>query len=140
MQERLNRIGKQIGDEKLASKATLDARYQKFVSYKAKPQTEIAVIEGGAAGLAGSQKSDKPKEGAEANKTEEPPKKKGGFGLSSLLKPSGSEKKSAEVVGSGASRGLDRELNAKGGAVTALVAVNLTAAEIAAFKKEGDLR
>jgi predicted Zn-dependent protease len=140
MQERLNRIAKQVADEKLASRATLEARYRRFVTYEAKPQAEIAVIEGGAAGLTGGGTSDKSKAGAEANKTEEPPKKKGGFGLSSLLKPSGSEKKSAEVVGSGASRGLDRELNAKGGPVTALVAVNLTAADIAAFKKEGELR
>jgi predicted Zn-dependent protease len=140
MQERLVRIARQITDEKLAAAATLEARYRKFVSYEAKPQAEIAVIEGGAAGLTGGGTGDKPKDATEAKKTEEPPKKKGGFGLSSLLKPSGSEKKSAEVVGSGASRGLDRELNAKGGPVTAIVAVNLTPADIASFKREGELR
>ena len=31
------------------------------------------------------------------------------------MKPAGSEKKSAEVTGSGASRGVDTERNAKGG-------------------------
>jgi hypothetical protein len=134
MQERLGRIAQQISGEKLASTAILEARYRKFVSYEAKPQTEIAVVEGGAAGLTGSAKTDKPKEG------EAPPKKTGGFGLSTLLKPSGTEKKSAEVVGSGASRGLDRELNAKGGPVTTIVAVNLTAAEVAAFKQDGGLK
>jgi hypothetical protein len=96
------------------------------------------VIEGGAAGLTGSGGGEKPKEGEQPTKPEE--KKKGGFGLATLLKPSGSERKSAEVVGSGASRGLDRELNAKGGPVKTMVTVSLTAEEIATFKKEGDLR
>jgi hypothetical protein len=139
MQERLNRIARQITDERLGSTAILEARYQKAIPYRAQPQAEIAVIEGGAAGLTGSGTGDKPKEGEQTTKPEEQ-KKKGGFGLATLLKPSGSENKSAEVVGSGASRGLDRELNAKGGPVKTMVAVSLTAADIAAFKKEGDLR
>ena len=90
----------------------------------------------------GKKKEAKKKDSAkkEPKKTDESSQKKGGFGISTLMKPSGSENKSAEVVGSGASRGLDRELNAKGGPVTTMVAVSLTAAEIAAFKKEGDLR
>ena len=140
MQERLKRIAAQITSERLASTAIIDGRYAKAIPYKPTAQAEIAVVEGGAAGLTGSGTGDKPKEGQQAGKAEEPPKKKGGFGLSSLLKPSGPEAKSAEVVGSGASRGLDRELNAKGGPVRTMVAVNLTAAEIAAFKQEGDLR
>jgi len=140
MQERLGRIARQIAGERLSAVATLEARYRQHVSYTAKPQTEIALIEGGAAGLAGSGKGDQLKEGEEAKKTEEAPKKKGGFGLSSLLKPLGPEKKSAEVVGSGASRGIDRELNARGGRVATVVAVRLTAAEIEAFKKEGSLK
>jgi hypothetical protein len=140
MRERLDRISRQIAGEKLGASATLEARYRQHVSYTAKPQAEIAVIEAGSAGVAGSGKGDQPKEGEEAKKTEEAPKKKGGFGLSSLLKPLGSEKKSAEVIGSGGSRGIDRERDARGGRVAAVVAVNVTAAEIAAFKKEGSLK
>jgi predicted Zn-dependent protease len=138
MQERLRRVARQIADERLASTAILEARYRKTIPYEATAQADIAVIEGGAAGLTGSGGGEKPKEGEQPTKPEE--KKKGGFGLATLLKPSGSERKSAEVVGSGASRGLDRELNAKGGPVKTMVTVSLTAEEIATFKKEGDLR
>jgi beta-barrel assembly-enhancing protease len=137
MQERLERIAKQIADEKLTSSATIEARYRRFVSYTAKPLAEIATIEAGSAGLTGG---GTPKDPDSDKKTDDAPKKKGGFGLSSLLKPGGSERKSAEVVGSGASRGVDRERNAKGGANPAIVAVTLTAAEIAGFKKEGNLK
>ena len=55
------------------------------------------------------------------------------------MKPGGEEKKSAEVTGSGGSRGVDTERNATGGAVSTLVVVKLAPAEIAAFKKEGKL-
>ncbi len=42
MQERLDLLAKQVTAEKLASTATLEDRYRKFISYKAKAQTEIA--------------------------------------------------------------------------------------------------
>jgi beta-barrel assembly-enhancing protease len=137
MQERLGKISQQIAAEKLSATATVEARYRKFISYTARPVTDIAPVEGGAAGLTGGGKEDKAK-GSE-DKSEQP-KKKGGFGLASLLKPGGSEKKSAEVVGSGASRGVDKERNAKGGQVSTVVAVTVTAADIGAFKKEGNLK
>ena len=137
MQERLDRIAKQIADEKLTSSATIEARYRRFVSYTAKPQTEIATVQAGSAGLTGGGSSKDPDSD---KKADDAPKKKGGFGIASLLKPGGSERKSAEVVGSGASRGVDRERNAKGGGNPAVVVVTLTVAEIAAFKKEGGLR
>ena len=56
------------------------------------------------------------------------------------MKPTGSESKSAEVTGSGASRGVDTERNAKGGSNPALVVVNIQMSDINAFKKEGGLR
>jgi len=136
MQERFDRIKKQIASEKLASTATLEDRYRKFIRYEAKPQAGIAGVEAGAAGLTGgtTKKDDKSDE-------EKPPeKKKKGFGLGGLLGPGDSEKKSAEVTGSAASRGVDTERNAKGGAVKAAVPVTITAADIAAFKKEGNLK
>jgi beta-barrel assembly-enhancing protease len=137
MKERLDLLNKQVVAEKLASSATLESRYHKFVTYKAKAQTEIAAVEAGSAGLAGGGgKTAKPKE---EEKKEDPPKKKG-FGLGSLMKPSGSESKSAEVTGSGASRGVDTERNAKGGPNPALVVVNIQMSDISAFKKEGNLK
>jgi beta-barrel assembly-enhancing protease len=136
MQERLDLLKKQIGAEKLASTATLEARYRKFVTYKPKAQTEITAVEAGSAGLAGggSKTAKEPEK-----KPEEQPKKKG-FGLGSLIKPTGSESKSADVTGSGASRGVDTERNAKGGSNPALVPVNVQMADIEAFKKEGHLK
>jgi len=95
---------------------------------------DIAVVEAGAAGITGGgTKTD------EAAKEQPPPKKKG-FGLAGLLAPGGSEKKSSEVTGSAAARGVDRELGAKGGPIKTMVNVTLTPADIAAFKKEGNLR
>jgi beta-barrel assembly-enhancing protease len=130
MQERIDRLTRQVSAEKLSGTATLEVRYRKFISYKPKPQAEIAGVEAGSAGLAGGGTPAKPKD---------EPKKKG-FGLSSLLKPTGSESKSAEVTGSGASRGVDTERNAKGGPNPAIVVVNVQMADINAFKKEGNLK
>jgi predicted Zn-dependent protease len=140
MKERLQKNTRLIADKKLAGAATLADRYHKFISYQAPALSEVAQVEAGAAGLTGGGDSStaKPKEGTKEG--EKPPEeKKRGFGLSSLVKPGGGEKKSAEVTGSGASRGVDTERNAKGGAVSTPVTVAVTAAELAAFKKEGGL-
>ena len=138
MNERLEKLSAEVTAEKLTGDATLEPRYRKNVTYKPKAQTEIAGVEAGAAGLTGggkaSDKSDAEK------KDEEQPKKKRFGGLASLVKPTGSEKKSAEVTGSGASRGVDTERNAKGGSNPALVEVAIKPADVAAFKKEGNLK
>lgn len=130
MKERLERLGKQVASERLASTILLDTRYARYISYKTKPQAEVAGVVDGAAGLTS---------GGQASTPPPPPKKKG-IGLSNLLKPSGSERKSAEVTGSGASRGVDTERGARGGANPALVAVKVTEADVAAFRKEGNLK
>jgi len=128
MKERLATLDKEIKARKYASTVVLADRYKANISYTAKPVTEIATVEAGSAGLAGST----------AKPAEEPKKK--GFGLSTLLKPGGSEKKSAEVTGSAASRGVDTERNAKGGPVKTMVAVKVSPAELDAFRKEGNLK
>jgi hypothetical protein len=134
MDERLARLRSQVASERLSATATLPERYRKFITYKPSALAEIAAGEEGAAGLTGSTKS-----GTKTAKNAPPPKKKG-FGLGSLLAPGPAEKKSAEVTGSAAARGMDKELGAKGGPVKTIVAVRLTPDEIAAFKKEGGLR
>ncbi|MGE5361466.1 MAG: M48 family metalloprotease [Bacteroidales bacterium] len=132
MRERLDRLTQQIAAEKLSSTATLEGRYHVFVSYKPTEQAAIAVVEEGAAGLTGAKSQPK---------TADPKPKKKGFGLSDLLAPSsGGTKKSAEVTGSAAARGVDKELGARGGAVKTMVAVGVTAQDIAAFKREGHLK
>jgi predicted Zn-dependent protease len=137
MKERLQKNTRLITDKKLTGAVTLGDRYRKFITYEAAPQTAVAQVEGGAAGLTGGGDSGAAK--SKEKEEEKPAEKKRGFGLSKLVKPGGGEKKSAEVTGSGASRGVDTERNAKGGAVSMPVAVAVTAAEIAAFKKEGGL-
>ena len=133
MQERLDKLRRQISSERLTSTATLQDRYRKFITYQPTAQADIAVVEAGASGLTGGTAKEEPKK-------DEPPPKKRGFGLGGLLAPGGSEKKSAEVTGSAAARGVDKELGAKGGPVKTMVVVSLTPADIAAFKKEGNLK
>jgi len=128
--ERLTTLDREIRARKYASTVVLADRYRANISYTAKPVTEIATIEEGSAGLAGG--ATKP---AEGQKPAEEPKKKG-FGLGSLLKPAGTEKKSAEVTGSAASRGVDTERNARGGPVKTMVAVKVTPAEVDGLQKE----
>jgi predicted Zn-dependent protease len=143
MQERFDKLGKTIKSDKLASTATVEARFSQNVSYKPVALTAITTVAPGSAGLAGETKPADQKADAKADTKQAPasePKKKKGFGLGSLVKTSsGSEKESAEVTGSGASRGVDTERNAKGGSNPAPITVTVTAAELAAFKKEGNL-
>ena len=137
MEERLKKLDDTISKEKLAAAVSLEARLAQHISYEPVPVGSVPTVAPGSAGLTGGSGEEK----KEDDKAEEPPKKKRGFGLSSLRAPSmGSEKKSAEVTGSGASRGVDRERDAKGGPNPEPVLVALTAADVTAFKTEGGLR
>jgi predicted Zn-dependent protease len=136
MQERLDRITKNIAAKKLVASATLEARYAKNISFKPVSITAIATVESGAAGLTGGDAKAEEKK-AEEKKAEEP--KKGRFGLGRMLPAGGGEKKQAQVTASGGARGLDPEKDSKGGGNPAIVAVTLSAADISAFKKEGGL-
>ena len=128
MKERLATLDKEIRARKYASTVVLADRYKANISYTATPVAEIATVESGSAGLAGST----------AKPADEPKKK--GFGLSTLIKPGGSEKKSAEVTGSAASRGVDTERGARGGPVKTMVSVKVSPAELEAFRKAGNLK
>jgi beta-barrel assembly-enhancing protease len=130
MKERLDALDREIRTRGFASTAVLADRFKANITYTARPAAEIATVETGSAGLAGSSSGSKP--------AEEPKKK--GLELATLLKPAGTEKKSAEVTGSAASRGVDTERNAKGGTVKTMVAVKVTPAELDAFRKEGNLK
>lgn len=127
-QERMDKMTKQIASAKLTSTATNGERYAATISYKPVAITEVASVEAGSAGAAG------------ATKPVEEPKKKGLGGLAASLKPSGGEKKSAQVTGSGAARGAGQESNAKGGSNPSLVTVTVSAADVTAFKKAGGLK
>jgi beta-barrel assembly-enhancing protease len=128
--ERVDKLTRQIASQKLGSTATNAPRYAASVPFKPVAASEIATVEAGSAGLTGGNA-----------KPAEEPKKKGLGGLSAALKPSGTEKKSAQVSGSGAARGgAEEDRLAKGGAVKTLVSVSVSAADIAAFKKDGGLK
>lgn len=136
MQERLDRITKQIASQKLMATATLQPRYAKNISFKVVDPTAIATVEAGAAGLTGGGAKAAEKK-PEEKKAEEP--KKGRFGLSRMLPTGGGESKQAQVTASGGARGVDPEKDSRGGPNPAIVAVKIAAADVAAFRKEGGL-
>lgn len=146
MNERLAKMATARAGAELDGTVTLDTRYASHVNYEAPPLAEIAAVEEGSAGLAGAssesaEPSSEPKdEAAEPEGEAAEPKKKRGFGLRRLVMAGGEEQKSAEVVGSGGSRGVDRERSAKGGSNPALVAVRVSDADLEAFRTEGGLR
>ena len=136
MKERLDRLTKHIAAQKLSATATVADRYGENITYKPVPITSIAVVEAGAAGLAGS--GEKPAEKAE--KKEEPKTDEGkGAALDSAgsCRRAANEKKSAQASASGGPRLIDAEKDAPGGPNAAPVLTRVTAAELAAFKKEG---
>lgn len=127
IKERIAAIEKQTASERLAGKATAEARYKQFIAFDAKPITEVATDVEGAAGLASG---DKKKE--DDKKTEEEPKKKGG-----LLKgiSGGKQTQASQQTASAGARGGVPDRDAKGGPNTNVLTVKVTAAEIEAFKK-----
>lgn len=128
--ERMDKMTKQIASAKLTSTATAQPRYASAIPFTPVAAAEIATIESGSAGAAGA-----------TAKPAEEPKKKGLGGLAGALRPSGGERKSAQVTGSGAARGAGGEDRlARGGSNPQLVAVTVAPAELAAFKKEGGLK
>jgi beta-barrel assembly-enhancing protease len=126
--ERMDKMTRQIAAAKLTSTATVTERYTSTITFKPVAAAEIATIEAGSAGAAGG-----------TAKPAEEPKKKGG--LMGALRPGGGERRAAQTTGSGAARGAGSEDRlAKGGSNPALVAVTVSAADVAAFKKAGGLK
>lgn len=146
MQERLDKLAAQEKKERVST-VTLEARYQQFISYKPVPQSQIATVAAGSSGLASGSSGSTKKTDDSADKdakkdappAEEKPKKKG-FGLGSLASGlGGGEKKSGQTVASGGARGLDPEVDAKGGPNPAVVSVSVSRADIDTFRKDGKL-
>jgi predicted Zn-dependent protease len=143
MQERLDKLASQEKKER-PSTVTLEARYKQLIAYKPVPQSQIATVAAGSSGLASggsgsARKADEPAKQDAKKDDEEKPKKKG-FGLGKLAGSlGGGEKKSGQTVASGGARGLDPEIDAKGGPNPAIVSVSVSRADIEAFRKEGKL-
>jgi predicted Zn-dependent protease len=133
IKERLDNNEKLIKSEKLSGTAVAEARYKSYITFNAKPVTEIATSEEGAAGLASGEKKkgDDPK-AADTKKAEEP-KKKGGFGIPGT---GGSKQQaSTQQASSAGARGGVPDRDAKGGPNKNPLGVKISAAELATFKK-----
>jgi hypothetical protein len=111
---RLDALSKVIGTSKLTAPATAAARYAQSISYKPVPVTSVAQTTG-----------------AEPARQERSSGSLGLGGLTSL----GRERSSDQTVSSAGSRGVNPDRDAKGGPVKTLVAVSVTPAEIAEFRK-----
>ena len=134
IKDRISNNEKQIKSEKLTATATVAARYKQYITFDAKPITEITMDVEGAAGLAGGDKKKEDDKKAAETKKEEP-KKKGGFG-SALGSITGSKQQATtQQASSAGARGGIPDRDAKGGPNKNALGVKITAAELEAFKK-----
>jgi len=108
---RIDALAKVVSTGPLAATATVNARYTQSISYTPMPITGT----GEAAAVGGSGSS-------------------GALGLAGRM-GLGREKSSDQTVSSAGSRGVNPDRDAKGGPVKTLVAVSVTPAEIAEFRK-----
>src|SRR5258708_3256765 len=128
--DRIEKLTKEIADEKLTEKATVESRYQQTVTFDAKPTSELTMDVSGAAGLAsGDKKKDDDKK---ADEKKDEPKQKG-FGLTSLT--GGKQTQAQQQTASAGARGGVPDRDAVGGSNKNPVGVKVTAAELVAFKK-----
>lgn len=135
--ERIDK-GRQLGAA-IKTTALAAPRYKREVKYDVPSLTAIAVVEEGAAGLAGGAKpgtkgADEGQNAPDAKGAKPEPRRRG-FGLDALKQGAAQEKSSTQVSASGGARGLGADRAAKGGANPAVVRVSVTAAEIEAFRK-----
>jgi predicted Zn-dependent protease len=140
MDERLQKLDA-LAKEQKAGGMPLQDRYARNIQYKPVALTEVAVVAEGTSGLAqGQSKGDSQEKKDEKSSGEKKPSR---FSLSRLSNPLGGgqdTRQSAAVTGSGGSRGVDREREAKGGSNSSAVPVTITAETLEKFRKEGNLR
>ena len=132
--DRIAKLEKQIATEKLAGKATVEARYSSRITLEAKPVTELALGAAGAAGLAGDKGKPAEKKDEKSAKKEEEPKKKGGL-LGKVGLTSGSQSQNTQTVASAGARGIRPDRDAPGGSNTSKVAVTVSPDDLESFKK-----
>jgi len=134
--DRITKLEAQIASEKLSGAATVQSRYAKFITFDAKPITEVAAGAAGAAGLAGDGGKQAKKDDEKQNgEKKEEPKKKGGL-LGKFVTSTSDQKQSSQTTASAGSRGVGSpDRDAKGGSNATLVAVTITPADLDTFKK-----
>lgn len=128
--DRINKIEKQIKDEKLTGSALVATRYSEFIKFEAKPIAEIAMNVDGAEGLAGGSKK---KADEKAEETKKPDEKKRTFSASSVT--ASKQNQSGQQVASAGARGGVPDRDSIGGPNKSKLGVKITAAELEAFKK-----
>jgi beta-barrel assembly-enhancing protease len=133
MEERIQKLDALARSNNWSAGVLARERFANRMKYQPVDLVNIAVVEEGGAGLTDSKTS------------EDKEKKESRFSLSNAKNPlstkgSTGTTQSAEVTGSGGSRGLDRERGARGGANPALVPVILAAADVEQFRKEVNLK
>lgn len=113
---RLDALGRTISSAKLTAAALVAGRYGQSVTFKPVAVTSMGQV-------------------AAATPTSKPAESSGGrFGLSGAT-ALGRDRSSTDTVSSAGSRGVNPDRDAPGGPVKTLVAVSVTAAEIAEFRK-----
>jgi beta-barrel assembly-enhancing protease len=133
---RVDRLTKQIKNEKLTATATVVARYKATITYTPVSVTVVAG-EAGSSSLAGSGSSSA---GAKPSPTPSPtasptPASKSRFGLGGLSSKLGPDKTNTGTVASAGTRGVNPDRDAKGGSNPRIVIVTLTPAELEAFRR-----
>jgi len=132
IKDRVENIAKVIRDDKLTASAKVTTRYTKYITFEAKPLSEVPVI-AGARGLTGGDSKDS-KDAKDQDKKAEP-KKKGGL-LGKVGLTSGSQAQNTQTVASAGARGLGQpDRDAKGGSNPNKVDMAVTPTEVAEFKK-----
>jgi predicted Zn-dependent protease len=132
IKERVENIAEVIKSDKLTASARVGTRYTKYITFEAKPLSEVPVI-AGARGLTGGDSKDSKDAKATDKKAE--PKKKGGL-LGKVGLTSGSQAQNTQTVASAGARGLGQpDRDAKGGTNPNKVDMTVTPAEVAEFKK-----
>lgn len=132
---RIDRLTKQIKSEKLASTATVAARYKATITYTPVPVTVVSG-EAGSSSLAGGGSAPAAKPASTAKPTPTPtPAPKSKFGLGSLTSRLGPDKSNTGTVASAGPRGANPDRDAKGGGNPRIVIVTVTPAELEAFRR-----
>jgi predicted Zn-dependent protease len=129
IKDRLSSIATVVKDGKLGAAATVEGRYTTNITFEAKPIEAIEVI-AGARGLTGGDPATSDKDKAK----KEEPKKKGGL-LGKFTTSSSGQKQSSQTVASAGARGGVPDRDAKGGSNPERVAVSVSAADLAEFRK-----
>ena len=135
---RVEKLAKQIKNDKLTATALVAARYKATITYTPVPVTAVVAGEAGSSSLAGSSSSSsaaKPSPSPSPSASPTPAASKSRFGLGGLTSKLGPDKANTGTVASAGTRGVNPDRDAKGGSNPRIVIITLTPAELEAFRR-----